>query len=247
MSSQQVRVPRYRAIKLALAAALREGKWRHGQAIPSEPLLAQRFRASIGTVRRAIDELVAENILVREHGRGTFVKSHTRDYMLDAFFQLVDREGRKQLPTVILLSFGRGRADAGTAARLRIARGSPVLRVSHLLSLGGRPTVHDEIRLPAQRFPGLGATELSERDATLYALLQQRFDVTVVRVVEHLEAVAAPAAAARALGIPPGHPVLRIERTGYSYEGEPTDTRIRHAVTGARRYESVLGRRAGSR
>lgn len=247
MSSPPARVPRYRAIKLALAAALREGKWRHGQAIPSEPLLARRFGASIGTVRRAVDELVAENILVREHGRGTFVKSHTRDYMLDAFFQLVDREGRKELPAVTLLSFGRGRADAGTAARLRIAHGSPVLRVSHLLSLDGRPTVHDEIRLPAQRFAGLNADDLSAREGSLYALLQERFEVTVVRVVEHLESVAAPAAAARALGIPAGHPVLRIERTGYSHDGEPTDTRVRHAVTGARRYESVLGRRAGSR
>lgn len=240
-------LPRYRAIKLALAAALREGKWRHGEPIPSEPLLARRFDASIGTVRRAVDELVAENILVREQGRGTFVMSHTRDYMLDAFFQLVDREGRKELPGVTLLSFRRGRADAETASRLQIARGGSVLCVRHLLTLDRRPTVYDDIRLPAARFPDLEALQLSQREASLYALLQQRFGLTVVRVVEHLEAVAAPQEVASVLDVPAASPVLRIVRTSHSDGGEPIDTRVRHVRTDKRRYESVLGRRQGRR
>jgi GntR family transcriptional regulator len=242
MTSPQKTMPRYRQIKLALAALLRDGKWRHGQAIPSEPLLARRFDASIGTVRKAIDELVAENILVRQQGRGTFVKSHTRDTMLDTFFRLVDAEGRKELPRVELLSFDRGRADARTAAQLRIARSASTWRVRHLLLLDGLPTVFDDISLPAARFPGLSAAELSERDLTLYALLQQRFDVTVVRVVEHLDAVAAEGEVAQRLGVPEGHPLLHIRRTGYSHGGEPADTRERWVRTGERRYESVLGR-----
>lgn len=240
-------LPRYRAIKLALAAALREGKWRHGEPIPSEPLLARRFESSIGTVRRAVDELVAENILVREQGRGTFVRSHTRDYMLDAFFQLVDREGRKELPGVTLLSFRRGRADAETASRLQIARGASVLCVRHLLTLDRRPTVYDEIRLSAARFPDLEASQLAQRDASLYALLQQRFGLTVVRVVEHLEAVAATQEVASVLEVPPGFSVLRIVRTSYHDGGEPIDTRVRHVRTDKRRYESILGRRQGRR
>jgi GntR family transcriptional regulator len=236
-------LPRYRQVKQRLAELLREGKWRHGQAIPSEPLLAQRFGVSIGTLRKAIDELVAENILEREQGRGTFVRSHTRDYMLNVFFQLVDADGRKELPQIELLSFARWRADAGTAERLRLAPGSPVLRLRNLLTLDGRPTVYDDVRLPAARFGGLTARELSERDMTLYGLLQQRFGITVVRIVEHLEAVAATRDIARLLGVPAGHPLLRIVRTAYSHGGEPTDTRLRWVRTGARRYESVLGQR----
>ncbi|MBA3590405.1 MAG: GntR family transcriptional regulator [Methylibium sp.] len=236
-------LPRYRQIKQQLAELLREGKWRHGQALPSEPLLAQRFGASIGTVRKAIDELVAENIVVREQGRGTFVKSHTRDYMLNVFFQLVDDAGRKELPRHQLLSFVRWRADVKTAERLGVAPGSAVLRLRNLLALDGKPTVYDDIRLPAARFAGLTANELSERDTTLYGLMQQRFGITVVRIVEHLEAVAAPADVAALLAVTAGHPLLRIVRTGYSYGGEAADTRLRYVRTGARRYESVLGQR----
>lgn len=236
-------LPRYREIKHQLAELLRQGKWRHGQALPSEPLLAQRFAASIGTVRKAIDELVAENIVVREQGRGTFVKSHTRDYMLNVFFQLVDDEGRKELPRSELLSFARWRADAKTAERLGVAAGSTVLRLRNLLTLDGQPTIYDDIRLPAARFAGLTANELSERDTTIYGLLQQRFGITVVRIVENLDAVAAPRDIAALLSIAAGHPLLRIMRTAYSYGGEPAETRMRYVRTGARRYESVLGQR----
>ena len=182
---------------------------------------------------------MAENILEREQGRGTFVRSHTRDYMLNVFFQLVDAEGRKELPQIELLSFARWRADAGTAQRLRLAPGSPVLRLRNLLTLDGQPTVYDDVRLPAARFAGLTARELSERDITLYGLLQQRFGITVVRIVEHLEAVAATRDIARLLGVPAGHPLLKIVRTAYSHGGEPTDTRLRWVRTGARRYESA--------
>jgi len=234
-------LPRYRQIKLALVELLRDGKWKHGQAIPSEPLLAQRFAVSIGTVRKAVDELVAENILVREQGRGTFVKSHTRDYMLNAFFQIVDRQGHKELPRIHLVSFGKWRADATTAALLKVPARSTVLRVRNLLTIDGRPTVFDDIRLPPERFPGLTPNELSERDMTIYGLMQQRYGVTVVRLVEHLEAVGAPAAIAEQLEVETGHPLLRIERTAYSYEGEPADMRLRYIRTGLRRYESVLG------
>lgn len=241
------RVPRYRAIKLALAAALQEGKWRHGQPIPSEPLLARRFDASIGTVRRAVDELVAENILVREQGRGTFVKSHTSDYMLDAFFQLVDRDGGKELPQVKLLSFREARSDKDTAARLQIARGGAVFDVRHLLVLDRRPTVYDEIRLSTARFPGLDPVELSQRETSLYGFLQRRFGVVVVRVVEHLEAIAAGAEVARILEVAVGSPLLKILRTSHGERDEPIDTRVRYVRTERRRYESVLGRRAGRR
>lgn len=237
------RLPRYREIKQRLADLLREGKWRHGQAIPSEPQLAHRFDASIGTIRKAIDELVAENILVREQGRGTFVKSHTRDYMLNVFFQLVDVDGKKELPRIELLSFERMRADARTAEQLNIAPGAAVLRIRNRLELDRRPTIVDDIRLPAARAPGLTARELAERDTTIYGLLQQKYGITVVRIVEHLEALPAPAEIATLLGVERGTPLLRIVRVAHAYSGEPTDVRVRWVRTGARRYESVLGQR----
>jgi GntR family transcriptional regulator len=235
-------VPRYRAIKQAIAGLLRDGKWKHGQAIPSEPQLAARFDASIGTVRKAIDGLVDEGILVREQGRGTFVRSHTRDTMLEAFFNFVDAHGIKELPQVELLGFRRARCDRPSAERLGVAPGSAVLRMRHVLSLRGVPTLLDDIRMPAALVPGLTAQDLAERHWTIYALLQRRYGLTVVRVEEAIAAVPADADAAQHLRVRHGTPLLHITRTAFAYGGRAVDTRVRRVRTGAWTYRSVLGR-----
>ena len=74
--------PLYKDVKRRLTEALTRGEWKPGDAIPAERLLSERCGTSIGTVRRAIDELVAENILIRQQGRGTYVASHNRDRLL---------------------------------------------------------------------------------------------------------------------------------------------------------------------
>jgi len=68
--------PLYQQIKTLLVRSLQAGEWKPGEAIPSEMDLAARFKVSQGTVRKAIDELAAENLLVRRQGKGTFVATH---------------------------------------------------------------------------------------------------------------------------------------------------------------------------
>jgi GntR family transcriptional regulator len=65
--------PLYQQIKGLIVRSLQGGEWRPGEAIPSEIELAARYKVSQGTVRKAIDELSAENLLVRRQGKGTFV------------------------------------------------------------------------------------------------------------------------------------------------------------------------------
>src|SRR3954464_14751011 len=115
--------PLYKEVKLRLTRGLAAGEWKAGAAIPSGSRRAERFNVSIGTIRKAIDELVAERILVRHQGRGTYVASHTEDRTLFYFFHIVGRDGSRELPTSELLSFRIGRATAVEEARLRVARG----------------------------------------------------------------------------------------------------------------------------
>lgn len=230
-------------IKNRIIRSLSEGRWRHGQVIPSEQALATRFKVSVGTVRRAVSELVAENVLVRRQGSGTYVASHTRDYMLSVFFWIVDQDDRKELPRAEILSFRRGRAEAGAAQRLRLAPGAPVFRVRALQHVGGRPMMVDDIRIPRALFPTLNEHMFRHRDGTIYGFLQERFGVTVVRVVERLHACPASRAVSEALQIARGAPVLGIERTGYTYRDVPVETRVRFVNTAQLRYLSLLGKR----
>jgi GntR family transcriptional regulator len=197
---------------------------------------------SVGTIRKAVGELEAENVLVRQQGRGTFVASHTRDYMLNVFFRIEGRDGRKELPTATLLSMRRGRADRLTAKALELGARAPVIEIETLLRLHGKPTILDRAWLPAYLFPQLDEHQFLERDGTVYGMFQQRFGITVVRIAEYLTAVTADALAVRLLAVPPGAPLLRIERTAYSYKDQPVDFRIRLIDCREHGYMSLLGK-----
>jgi GntR family transcriptional regulator len=237
-----MRMPRYLAVKQGITEALSAGRWQHGERIPSEPLLARRYGVSIGTVRRAVGELVAENVLVRAQGSGTYVASHTGDYMLNVFFRIADRSGRKELPRTEVLAFDVVAADAHAARALRLRQGARIYRVRALLWTRGRPLIVDDMRIPVRLFPGLGAETLSTRSGTVFGLFQSRFGVTVVRTSEYIDATSADEEVGRLLGIGAGAPVLRIERTAYTYQDQPVETRVRHVNSAAHGYVSVLGR-----
>ena len=236
------RTPLYRALKLQFTEALREGRWKHGQKIASESVLAQRYGVSVGTVRKAVGELVAENVLLREQGRGTFVRTHGRDYMLSVFFRIVGKDGGHELPVVRLLSMTTGRADATTAEALRIKPRSPVIEVENLLSLDGRPAMLDRMRVPRSLFPDLTERVFAGRGATVYGFFQDHYGITVVRAQEFLTAVSADRRTADLLGVAPGEPLLRIARTSYTYRDQPVDHRIRLLSCAHHGYLSTLGK-----
>src|SRR5687768_17041027 len=112
--------PLYKEVKIRITGSLIAGEWKPGDAIPSESRLAESFNVSVGTVRKAIDELVAEKILLRQQGRGTFVTTHTEDRTLYYFFHIVGKDDTRQTPAHELLSFEKSKADAEIARCLDI-------------------------------------------------------------------------------------------------------------------------------
>jgi len=85
--------PLYQQIKGLITRSLQAGEWRPGEAIPSEMELAGRFKVSQGTVRKAIDELATDNLLVRRQGKGTFVATHAAQHMPYRFLKLMPDQG----------------------------------------------------------------------------------------------------------------------------------------------------------
>src|SRR5215203_361479 len=147
--------PLYKEVKNRITRSLIAGEWKPGAAIPSESRLAAQFHVSVGTIRKAIDELVAEKIVVRQQGRGTFVTMHTEDRQFYYFFHIVSKDGSKEPPTHELLSLQTAKADADTAEQLGLKPGERVHRVNNVLKLAGQPVIFDELRIAAARFPDL--------------------------------------------------------------------------------------------
>jgi GntR family transcriptional regulator len=234
--------PLYKEVKTRLTRGLAAGEWKPGEAIPSESRLAERFGVSIGTVRKAIDELVAERILLRQQGRGTFVASHTEDRTLFYFFHIVGKDGSRELPVTELLSFRKARASAIEAQHLAIDTGSPVSRIQNLLKLAGRPVLVDEITVPQALFPDLDENVFGGREGTIYGLYEARYGITVTRISERISAAHAPARIVDILALSDSTPALVIKRVAYTYNDTPVEYRVSSVNSERHEYLSDLWR-----
>jgi GntR family transcriptional regulator len=232
--------PLYKEVKIRLTRGLAAGEWKAGEAIPSESRLAERFNVSIGTIRKAIDELVAERILLRQQGRGTFVATHTEDRTLFYFFHIVGKDGSRELPVTELLSFRKARASAAEEERLGLERGATVFRIQNVLKLGGDPVIFDEISVPITLFPDLDESVFGGREGTIYGLYQARYGINVVRISERLAAGHAHSRAASVLGITTATPALAIKRVAYTYDDTPVEYRVSWVNTERHEYLSDL-------
>ena len=217
--------PLYQQVRDLLVQRIVEGAWKPGDALPPEPALAENFRVSQGTVRKALDELEKRNLLVRRQGKGTFVATHTPQRALFHFFHLVRDDGARALPSHRLLSVRTGRAEAREAAALALRAGATVIRLKRLRLLDDRVAIVERIAVPAGLFPGLADSRRDELPNELYRHYEQVYGVTVARAVEKLKAVAANAEEAAALALAPGAPLLEIDRLAYGLDGRPVEWR----------------------
>ncbi|MDR7334005.1 GntR family transcriptional regulator [Roseateles asaccharophilus] len=231
--------PLYEQIRQLIVAALAAGEWRPGDALPSEAALAQRFGASPGTVRRAMDELAAEHIVERRQGSGTFVPTHAAPRQQFRFLRLVADDEAEGF-TRELLGCRRLRASAEVARALGLRTSEPVIEVRRLLHRRGRPVVLDELWLAERHFEGLTAEVMARHPGTLYALFETRFGVHMVRAEEKLRAVAATPEAAQLLQVSPGEPLLSVERLAFTYGDRPVELRRGLYYTSSDHYRNEL-------
>lgn len=237
-------MPLYRVVKRELLRSIEAGSVAPGGSLASETQLSESFGVSVGTVRRAVDDLVAEHILVRRQGRGTFVATHTSDRFLFQFFHVERSDGLREAPVVELVSFERTRIEDEAAEALELKPGDPALQVENRLLLQGRAVVHDKLVIPAALFRGLTEKRWRERPSTIYHLYQTEFGISVVRAQERLRAVGADRAAARVLGVPPGQPMLQVRRIALALNGQPVEWRVSTIATSHHDYVNLLSRPA---
>lgn len=234
--------PLYRVVKRSLLQDIESGHHAAGSCLPSETRLAAAFGVSIGTLRHAVDELVAEHILVRHQGRGTFVAVHNTDRFLFQFFHVERSDGLREAPRVELVAFERQRAEGEAANALRLRPGEPVIQIDNRLLLQGRAVIHDHLTLPASLFKGLTEKRLRERPSTIYHLYQTGFGITVVRALERARAAAADRSTARLLGVAVGTPVMVVRRTALTFGDRPVEYRVSTINTEHHDYVHLLSK-----
>jgi GntR family transcriptional regulator len=232
--------PLYRQIKDLILRHLESGEWGPGDPIPSESELATRFGVSQGTVRKAIDEMAAENLLVRQQGKGTFVATHKDPGSYFRFLRLLPNDGETRFSQSVPLECWRAKAGADVARILALETGSPITIVRRLLKLGDEPVVFDEIYLPSELFPDL-SLEILRSAESLYSLFETRYGVRMIRADERLRAVSADRVSAEWLQLAEGNPLLLVERVTFTYGHKPVEWRRGFYSTRNYHYHNELG------
>jgi GntR family transcriptional regulator len=235
--------PLYQQIKVLMLQSLQSGEWKPSAAIPSEMELAVRFKVSQGTVRKAIDELAAENLLVRRQGKGTFVATHAEQHVQYRFLRLfpdsgdTNSEGPAQRQ---IIDCKRTRATADIAKSLGIRQGDAVLQVRRVLSFASVPTILEDLWLPGTPFKGLTADRLRDYDGPMYALFETEFGVRMVRAEEKIRAILPDADQCALLHTTAQTPLLSVERIAYTYNDVPMEMRRGLYLTDTHYYRNEL-------
>lgn len=244
-------VPLYRQVKSALLKLLESGQLGPGETLPNEAEIAKAMQISIGTLRKAVDELVHEHILVRRQGKGTFVALHNNDRFMFQFFHVEPRPDvfdprvvpEREFPVVDNIGFAAGQATDNEAYALRLRVADPVWRVDNALSLGGQCIVHDRIVVSQTLFKGLTEKRFKERPSTIYNLYQTDHGISVIRTQERARAVAVSAEVGRVLSMRAGTPVMQVQRVALTFGERPVELRISTINTEDHDYVSLLSKR----
>ena len=229
--------PLYAQVRDSLVRRLVDGVWSPGEMLPSEFELAAELGVSQGTVRKALDSLTADNLLVRRQGRGTFVAEHDETRIMFQFFKLAPDIGDATFPESRVISVRNSSAQDNDARVLGVPVGADITRIHRVRSLEGRPVIAEQLSLPSALFPGLVSMDVPNN---LYGLYAQRYGVTVARAHERLKAVPLATEEALLLEAPVGAPALLIDRVAYGLDGGVVEWRVSHCLTDGFHYTSDL-------
>lgn len=233
------RQPLYQQVDNIIRQRLIDNIWEPGDALPSEMQLALELSVSQGTVRKALNDLVAENILYRRQGLGTFVSEHTERRALFFYFSIVGNDGSRLLPESRILKLEEKVARPEEVNKLQLNAGEMVVQFRRIRYFRRVPTIIEIITLPLEQFPGFG-TEIKPPN-NLFRFYQKEYGVTVAKAEERLRAVAAEPEEAALLEIEEGRPLLEVDRLAKMLDGRPVEWRVSHCDNTNYRYVAERG------
>jgi GntR family transcriptional regulator len=212
-------IPLYQQLADRLRRQIAEGAYRIGDRLPSEDALGEEFGVSRITVRAALDQLSSAGLLRRQRGKGTFVSAPPVEHELIRLTDFVeDMIAAGLRPASRVLQLGEEPTSVEVAAQLRIAPGTPVVRLDRLRLGDNDPIAVDTTFLPL-RYGRLLEPEHLE-DETIYRQLETRYGIPVVSGTFMIEAGVAPPDLAAQLQVDQGSPLLIIRRTSYGASQE---------------------------
>lgn len=231
------RLPLYQRLRDDMLARIGSGEWQTGVAIPTEIELTRLYGVAVGTVRKAVETLVAEGMLERSQGRGTFIRRPSFDASLFRFFRHQVSGGRPVVPRGRILTRALGPAPAPVAAALELPKKAQAIRLDRLRLVDDKPVLLEEIWLPHAPFAALMKIDTASFADLLYPFYEERCGKVVASARETLTVECAGEDDASLLSIAPGQPVVVIERLALGYDRQPLEWRRSQGPADGFRYQ----------
>ncbi len=220
-------IPRHEEVTLWLRDQIESRCYAHGDRLPSEKELQERFRVSRITVRRALQTLEADGLISRRQGVGSFAaKSRLRQGLVRLTDFAEDMVQAGMEPSSQILFLGREGAAAQIASCLGLAEGAPCVRLDRLRLGDGQPIALDQTWLPTEYGRKLEGRDLTKE--TIYRILGAECGIPILRGRYRIEAVEAEPEVAKALGIGQRRPLLLITRLSYTTGNTPVYVQKRY-------------------
>lgn len=219
------RLARYLQVSDDLHKRILNGEWGPGDAISSESSLAEEYRVALGTMRKAIQQLMTNGLLERQHGVGTFVRRADFNKSLFRFFRFVDDGGERIIPESRILNIQTIDAPAEPARKLDVKENTQVIWISRLRLIKNEPVLIEDIWLSLPKFRPLLQMEPSSFPALLYPLYEQECGQAVVSAQEELMVEKVNSDNAKALHLQPNEPVILIDRIATDISEKPLEWR----------------------
>lgn len=223
--------PLYIQIKGKILTALEDGVWKSGELIPSELEFASLYQVSQGTVRKAIDELVAQHLLIRKQGSGTFVATHQEEQNKYRFLHLANASGHVEESINKILLCTHQPAPSAVFVEMGMHADDLFVHIRRLMSFKAQPIVYEDIWLPCPLFQGLSLEMLQTWSGSLYGLFESHFGVHMTHAKERISAKLPTDLAAEYLMIEGSMPVLDIFRVAYTFGDKPVEVRQAQYIT----------------
>jgi GntR family transcriptional regulator len=198
------------------------GEWEEGEMIPTEPELMEHYDLSRITVRRGLNRLASEGLIIRQQGRGTFVAERTLEQGLTRIISFTEdmRQRRMAAQTVVLFS-DLVPAPDDVGEKLGLQQGEEMARLERLRLANDEPLSIEESYLVHSYCPGVLQTDYTTHP--LREALETVYGIQIVRAKQMIRAVSSSDRQAKLLRVTPGSPLLFIERISFSQQNIPIE------------------------
>lgn len=216
---------RYGWLAASLRARITQGEWVPGTALPAEAALAKEHGVALGTLRQALALLVAEGLLERHHGRGTFVRAGLGGASMLRFFRFRQSDERTTTPNSSILKRHVELASSDVTDAFGLPAGTSVLQLQRLRSISGQPCLLEQLTLPLPLFDALSHSDTAAWDDLLYPMYQQVCNVSIYRAEDNLSFGLLDADQAHLLQLETGHPCVQVQRRAFDMHGHCVELR----------------------